>query len=104
MANVEHNADEVADWLESQRRDFVGAVEQMLDRATQETLSTAKKKVPVDTGALKDSLQKDGHTVGSPLEYAPHQGLGTIYQEGTDYLWGPASDILDEEIDRLAKA
>lgn len=104
MANVEHNADEVSDWIDAQRRDFVGHVEQMLDRATERTLQTSKEKVPVDTGDLRDSLQADGHTVGSSLEYAPHQGLGTIYQEGTDYLWGPASDILEEEIDRLAKA
>jgi hypothetical protein len=103
MANVEHNASEVSGWIDSQREDFVGSVEEMLERATERTLQEAKEKVPVDTGDLKDSLQRGERSVYSTLEYAPHQGLGTIYQERTDYLWGPASDILDEEIDRLAK-
>jgi len=104
MADLNHNADEVHSWIESERRDLVGKVEEMLDRATERTLAAAREKVPVDTGDLLDSLEAQGHTVGSPLDYAPHVGLGTIYQEGTDYLWGPAETIFDQEIERLETA
>lgn len=101
MADIDHNADEVSQWLDSERRDLAGQVERMLDRATERTLGEAQDEVPVDTGDLRDSLAIEEHSVYSPLEYAPHVGLGTIYQEGTDYLWGPAERILEEEVKRL---
>lgn len=104
MATIDHNADTVAAWTQGQRAFFGEQVEHMLDRATQRTEQKAKKEVPVDTGDLRASLDTEGHSVFSGLDYAPHVGLGTIYQDRQDYLWGPAAEILDEELERLAKS
>jgi len=101
MADIDHNAGEVSAWIDAQRRDFAGQVEAMLDRATERTHEEARSEVPVDTGALRDSLQKREHEVFSGLDYAPHVALGTIYQDGQPYLWEPAKDIIEEEVTRL---
>jgi hypothetical protein len=101
MGDIDHNADEVSAWIDAQRRDFTGQVEEMLDRATRRTHEEAVSEVPVDTGKLRDSLQRDGHEVYSPLDYAPHVALGTIYQDGQPYLWEPAERIIAEEVKRL---
>jgi len=101
MADVDHNAEDVSRWIDSERRDFVGQVENMLDRATERTLEEAQDRVPVDTGALRDSLATQEHSVYSPLEYAPHVALGTIYQEAQPYLWDAAREVLETEVKRL---
>ena len=101
MADVDHNAGDVSSWIDSERRDFAGQVENMLDRATERTLGEAQDRVPVDTGDLRDSLTRSGHEVYSPLEYAPHVALGTIYQEAQPYLWDAAREVLKTEVKRL---
>lgn len=103
MADIDHNAGEVSDWLDRERRDFAGQVEEMLDRTTRRTHEEAQSEVPVDTGQLRDSLQREGHSVFSDLDYAPHVGLGTIYQDAQPYLWEPGEKILEEEVKRLER-
>jgi len=101
MADVDHNAGDVSRWIDSERRDFAGQVENMLDRATERTLEEAQDRAPVDTGTLRDSLATQEHSVYSPLEYAPHVALGTIYQEAQPYLWDAAREVLETEVKRL---
>lgn len=99
---IETNGDDVADWIEDQKEEFEEDVDEMLNEATDETLSDAQDQVPVDTGDLKESLQKNKHSVFSDLDYAPDVGLGTIYQDQQDYLWGPAEENIKNALQKLA--
>ena len=102
MGNIDTNADDVADWLEEQADEFEDDVEQMLENVTENTYERARLEVPVDTGQLRDSIQQGENEVFSDLEYAPHVRLGTIYLDGTDYLWGPAEEELEKALRDLA--
>lgn len=101
---MDSNAADVADWFEEELEELEQEVEDTLDRAAKRTLEEARDKVPVDTGTLRDSLEREGRVVGSDESYAPHVGLGTIYQEGTDYLWGPAEEALEAELEKLGSS
>jgi phage gpG-like protein len=52
--------------------------------------SAAKGLAPVDTGRLRSSIthdsDEDGAVVGTNVEYAPMQELGTSTQPGTPFL------------------
>lgn len=71
----------------------------------------ARNTVPVDTGALKQSLtlevDKQGTstvaTIGSSLEYAPHVEFGTVYQTPQPYL-NPALRTAEQQADNVTKA
>jgi len=95
---IETNAESVADWIEDEADSLENDVEDMLDTATENTLDRARQEVPVRTGALRASLDSEGHTVFSNKEYAPHVGLGTIHMEQRDYLWGPAREELQKAL------
>ena len=71
-----------------------GPVDEMLTRAAVAVELAAKRFAPVDTGRLRASIS---HTVerdakgpvafvGSNVNYAIYQELGTRYQPGTPYL------------------
>jgi hypothetical protein len=100
---IDTNAGEVADWVDDQAQYFGTEVEKMLDRTTERTYDKAREEVPVDTGALMESLTKNlrSHKVYSELDYAPHVGLGTIYMDRQPYLWKPGEKIFEEEIERM---
>jgi len=97
------NGKEVSDWFETEAEQLEKDVEEMLKDATNATETEAKKEVPVDTGDLKESLTKDEHEVYSSLDYAPHVGLGTVFMEEQDYLWGPAAQAIKDALKELAK-
>ena len=99
---IDNNGDSVEEWFEDQADDFADDVEKMIENVTEATLERAEQEVPVESGDLRDSLEKDENTVGSDLEYAPHVGLGTIYMDGTDYLWGPAEEEIKDALQQLA--
>jgi HK97 gp10 family phage protein len=66
--------------------------------------SEAKQLAPVDTGALRNSIQThiDGPLkaeVGSVLEYAEYQEYGTRHQHGTPFLT-PAADKQKKEFQK----
>ena len=109
MADVEmvSNGDEVAEWLEDQVGDFADTRAGMIKQATDDAYEKALDEVPVDTGALKESLTKryagNEGEIYSELEYAPHVGLGTIYMDQQDYLWGPARKALKKALKDFAK-
>jgi hypothetical protein len=99
---IDSNTEEVGDWFDEQGDLFGDDVEEMLASVTDRTHEVALEKVPVDTGRLRDSLQKGDQTVFSELGYAPHVGLGTIYMDKQDYLFGPARKVLKNGLKQLA--
>ena len=70
-------------------------------------LESAKKNVPVDTGALRDSIDlkktADGVEIGSDLEYAAAVEYGTTRHAPQPYL-KPASQEINKEAPRVLKA
>ena len=62
----------------------------------------AKKLAPVDTGNLRNSITHevdDGEPavyIGTNVEYAPYQGLGTIYMEAQPFLKPAVADHANE--------
>lgn len=62
------------------------------------TVGLAQVKAPVDTGALKNSIDADvqglSFEVGSGIEYAVYQELGTSEQPAQPYL-APAFDEVE---------
>jgi hypothetical protein len=61
------NAEEVDDWFEAEADQFEEDVEDALDEATRRTHEVALEKVPVDTGELRDSLERGERSVFSNL-------------------------------------
>lgn len=64
----------------------------------------AKQLAPVDTGVLRNSIQTtiEGPlraTVGTNIEYGPHQEFGTRHQKGTPFLT-PAADEQKKEFEK----
>jgi len=99
---IETNADEVAGWWEESAEGFEDELEEAKKSWAERVHERATDEVPVDTGDLRDSLTKVEGEVYSTLDYAPHVGLGTIYMEQQDYLWGPAREELAEVLKQLA--
>ena len=93
------NAGDVSDWWDNMEEALREDAEGFAEEAARRTHDRAVAEVPVDTGALRDSLTQAEGEVYSTLHYAPHVGLGTIFMEQQDYLWGPAK----EEFIRLLK-
>ena len=89
---IDSNAPDVADWFEEQAEKIKDDAGSLPQRAAKATHERAVKEVPVDTGDLRDSLTLDENEVYSGLHYAPHVGLGTIFMDQQDYLWGPAKE------------
>ena len=62
----------------------------------------AKGYAPVDTGRLRNSISHDVSTeeqavyIGTNVEYAPYQELGTRFQTGTPFLRPAIENHLDE--------
>ena len=74
---------------------LAAALPEAVGEIVQETIlgieTQAKIKVPVDTGALRASIQSEmtGETSGmvsTNLEYSVFQEYGTVFQAGTPYM------------------
>lgn len=93
IAAIENNTDEIAHEIVTN----LGAIAQ----------KAARNMVPVDTGALKQSLTLEVDTnvatVGSSLEYAPYVEYGTVNQAPQPYLQ-PALAIAKQQADNVLKA
>lgn len=64
----------------------------------------AKSLAPVDTGILRNSIQTKIEsptkaTVGTVVEYAPHQEFGTRFQKGKPFMT-PAVDAEKKEFEK----
>ncbi len=71
-----------------------GPVGRELERIATKVESAAKRKAPVDTGRLRASIHHEGfedaaglgQRIGSDVEYAIYQEVGTRHQTGKPYL------------------
>jgi hypothetical protein len=68
-------------------------LQRRIQQAGAKVYNNAKSTVPVDTGALRSTIDIDqrpnGFTVsagGSGVDYAPAQEYGTMYQSGRSFL------------------
>lgn len=94
--------------LESRIPALAGAVggraKQRVHLVALTALAKAQELVPVDTGALRDSLfvapTDDGEVIGSDLDYALFVELGTVHMAAQPYLT-PAMQFAAEQF-RLA--
>ena len=98
---IDTNAPDVADWFEEEAEKIKDDAGSLPQRAAKATHERAVEEVPVDTGDLRDSLTRDVNEVYSTLDYAPHVGLGTIFMDRQDYLWGPAKEEFIRLIDKM---
>jgi HK97 gp10 family phage protein len=79
-----------------------------LDRAVRETAfaieAEAKQRAPVDTGALRASIQAGADHVAVGMEYGPHVEFGTVEQSAQPFLT-PAVEAQREHFEqRVADA
>jgi HK97 gp10 family phage protein len=80
--------------LKSNRKQVEAELKRQLQRRNEAAgimvESAAKRLAPVDTGRLRASIthdsDEDGAVVGTNVEYAPMQELGTSTQPGTPFL------------------
>jgi HK97 gp10 family phage protein len=98
-----------------QKHDALGKIDVMpvIVAAGRKVQKTAKNLAPVDTGALRNSIKvtkypkQQSVTVGTNLEYAPHQEFGTVRLPANPYL-GPAINInragINNMINRFMRA
>jgi hypothetical protein len=79
-------------------------------RALEEAKKQAKRVVPVQTGALKRSIEIRGNSIGSDKDYAPRinygfhgrDSRGREYDyEGTFFLSDAAKDSFIDSVERL---
>lgn len=87
----EDNADEIAEAIASQTAAALETVGLLAE-------GYAKRKCPVDTGRLRNSITHtvDGAAleayIGTNVEYAPHVELGTRHQDAQPFLRPAAQD------------
>ncbi len=100
---IETNADDVAGELVGEFEDFKQEVEEEIDRALREAKELARRRAPVDTGRLRDSVSVDLNedVLYSNVEYAPFVEFGTIYMDATHFMGDSARDAWQNSIDRL---
>lgn len=100
---IETNADDVADELLEEMEEFASDVDAEIDRALREAQDLAKRRAPVDTGRLRDSVSVDlqEDTLFSDVEYAPYVEFGTVHQPATHFMGDSARDAFRNSIDRL---
>lgn len=77
-------------------RELRAQVDAELKRAAEAGAEAARRRAPVDTGKLRDSIQANGARFGSDVDYALYVEFGT-----TDT---PAQPYLRPAIDDVAKA
>lgn len=96
---VKDNTDKVLAEVESNTKDVLAAIGKVI-------ADEAKEIVPVDTGALRDSItydvENDSVRVGSPLEYSIYVELGTSKMAPQPYI-RPAFENNKEMIEATVK-
>ena len=92
--------------IESHKDEVIQAKDEAIARAL-ETIGLvaeryAKEYAPVDTGRLRNSIsheavpEEETVYIGTNVEYAPYQELGTRFQPGTPFLRPAIDNHLDE--------
>ena len=84
------------------RQELNEAVERALTRIGMQAETFAKKKCPVDTGNLRNSISNKVKTegenavyIGTNVEYAPYVELGARGRKGVHFLRDAAADHTD---------
>ena len=78
------------------------ALKKAIATAAYNTEAGAKRRAPVDTGNLRDSITtniaSDGKSaeVGTNVEYAPYVEFGTVHQAAQPYLLPAFADAVKE--------
>ena len=91
------------------RAELIRGGSPLVRKAALDIESHAKTFSPVDTGNLKASIQAQPRenplswTVGTPVEYAPHQEYGTVNQSGTPFLRPAVERVRQPFIDAWAR-
>lgn len=96
-------ADDAAGELLDEFEDFADDVEEEIDQTVQEAQRLAKRRAPVDTGRLRDSVSVDlqEDVLFSDVEYAPFVEFGTIYMDATHFMGDSARDAFQNSLERL---
>lgn len=88
--------------------DLAANLQAALDRAVQETAfaieAEAKQNAPVDTGALKASVQAGADFVAVGQEYGPHVEFGTVHQAAQPFLTPAVEAQREPFVQRVARA
>lgn len=92
----------ITDNSQAVRRELNEAVERALTRIGMQAETFAKKKCPVDTGNLRNSISNKVKTegenavyIGTNVEYAPYVELGARGRKGVHFLRDAAADHTD---------
>ena len=79
--------------------DIKAAVKEAVDSTAQDIYDTAKRTVPVDTGALRDSIQMETHqdmaTVSVGEDYASYVDEGTVFMDAQPFFKAQAQTKTD---------
>lgn len=100
------NAYEVASNTMDHFEDFEERVEGEIDRTVEEAQNLAKKRVPVDTGQLRDDISADleQDKIFNTLDYAVWQNFGTSHGiPPTWYMTDSALDAFNDSVRRLTQ-
>lgn len=92
----------ITDNSQAVRQELNEAVERALTRIGMQAETFAKKKCPVDTGNLRNSISNKVKTegenavyIGTNVEYAPYVELGARGRKGVHFLRDAAADHTD---------
>ena len=101
-----HNADQVAANTLERFEDFKERVEKEKDRTLREAHDLARKRVPVDTGRLREDISVDlsDDKIFNTLDYAVWQNYGTSHGiPPTWYMTDSALDAFRNSINRFSR-
>jgi len=98
---LETNADDAADELREVAESIQADFEEERRAALEEARDLAKRRVPVDTGKLKRSIEIRGNSVVADTDYASFVNWGTVHNEATMFLTDAALDAFRNSIERL---
>ena len=98
-------------WIREKERDYPGLISKVtgrfLESAGVMVQGTAKRLVPVDSGNLRGSINREVYAdraeVGTNVEYAEHVEYGTRHMEAQPYLRPAIDENRRNLIKRLAE-
>lgn len=88
--NFSFNENDIKKIFETSPEKLKENMDKALDEGSERVLTQAKLLAPVDTGRLRQSLEKtkiqNGYRVKTELEYAPFVEFGTKFQRAQPFL------------------
>lgn len=106
MIKFEFNSDDLEKKFAAIAKDADNIAKEVVEQVGSLVKTNARHYVPVDTGALKGSIDLvvNGNEaiIGSPLDYAAHVEYGTVNQAAQPYLT-PALNDADAKTEGIVK-